>query len=109
MIVCPQSEHGIQEVCRYCFSKNISVTARGAGIGLLGQSISNGVVIDCTKHMNKINEIGEDYVIIQPGIVKGILDRELKKKGKFLPPDPASSNYCTVGDMIANNSRELIV
>ena len=33
-----------------------------------------------------------------------MLDRELKKKGKFLPPDPASSNYCTIGGMIANNS-----
>jgi glycolate oxidase len=104
LIVCPQSEHDVQEVCRYCFSKNIPVTARGAGTGLLGQSLTNSVLIDCTKHMNRITEIGDDYVIIQPGIVKGILDRELKKKGKFLPPDPASSNYCTIGGMIANNS-----
>ncbi|MGI0005037.1 MAG: FAD-binding oxidoreductase, partial [Nitrososphaera sp.] len=37
-------------------------------------------------------------------MVKGVLDRELKKRGKFLPPDPASSNYCTIGGMIADNS-----
>src|ERR671939_424300 len=104
LIVCPQSEDDIQEVCRYCFSKNIPVTARGAGTGLLGQSLSNSVLTDCTKHMNNITEIGDNYVVVQPGLVKGILDRELKKKGKFLPPDPASSNYCTIGGMIANNS-----
>jgi glycolate dehydrogenase FAD-linked subunit len=104
LIVCPESENDIQEVCRYCFSKNVSVTARGAATGLLGQSLSDSVLIDCTKHMNKITEIADDYVIIEPGIVKGVLDRELKKKGKFLPPDPASGNYCTLGGMIANNS-----
>ena len=54
--------------------------------------------------MNKILEVGTDYVVVQPGLVKGILDKELKKKGKFFPPDPASSNYCTVGGMITNNS-----
>ena len=41
---------------------------------------------------------------VQPGIVKAVLDKELKKKNKFLPPDPASSNFCTIGGMIANNS-----
>lgn len=104
LIVCPRSQYDIQEVCRYCFSKNIPVTARGAGTGLLGQSLSNSVLVDCTKHMNDISEIGDNYVIVQPGVVKGILDKELKKKGKLLPPDPASSNYCTIGGMIANNS-----
>ena len=104
LIVCPRSEYDIQEVCQYCFSKNIPVTARGAGTGLLGQSLSNSLLIDCTKHMNNITEIGDNYVVVQPGVVKGILDKELKKKGKFLPPDPASSNYCTIGGMIANNS-----
>jgi glycolate dehydrogenase FAD-linked subunit len=104
LIVCPESEYDVQEVCRYCFSKNVAVTARGAGTGLLGQSLSDSVLIDCTKYMNKVIEIADDYVIIEPGIVKGVLDRELKKKGKFLPPDPASTNYCTIGGMIANNA-----
>ena len=54
--------------------------------------------------MNKILEAGIDYVVVQPGLVKGVLDKELKKERKFLPPDPASSNYCTVGGMVANNS-----
>lgn len=54
--------------------------------------------------MNKILEISDDNVVVQPGLVKGILDKELKKKGKLFPPDPASSNYCTIGGMIANNS-----
>src|ERR671931_2175618 len=104
VIVCPMDEYDIQKICQHGFSKNVSITARGAGTGLLGQSLSNNIVIDFTKYMNKIIEIGADYIIVQPGFVKGVVDKELKKKRKFLPPDPASSNYCTIGGMIANNS-----
>ena len=103
-VVYPVDKYDIEEICKYCFSKNVPITARGAGTGLLGQSLSNSIVIDFTKYMNKIMEIGTDYIEVQPGVVKGILDKELKKRGKFLPPDPASSNYCTIGGMIANNS-----
>ncbi len=104
IVVRPIDRYDVEKISKYCFSKNVPITARGAGTGLLGQSLSNSIVIDFTKYMNKIMEIGTDYVEVQPGVVKGILDRELKKRGKFLPPDPASSNYCTVGGMIANNS-----
>jgi FAD/FMN-containing dehydrogenase len=104
VIVCPLDEYDLSEICQYGYSRNISITARGAGTGLLGQSLNDNIIIDFTKHMNKILEIGTDYVLVQPGLVKGVLDKELKKRGKFLPPDPASSNYCTIGGMIANNS-----
>ncbi|HEY7508443.1 MAG TPA: FAD-binding oxidoreductase [Nitrososphaera sp.] len=94
----------VQEACRYAFSKKVPVTGRGAGTGLLGQSLSEGIVLDFARHMDRVLEVGEDYVRVEPGIVKGVLDKELKKKNKFLPPDPASSNYCTIGGMIADNS-----
>jgi glycolate oxidase len=103
-IAYPLDEHDLSRICQYGYSKNISITARGAGTGLLGQSLNNQIILDLTKHMNKILEIGPDYVLVQPGLVKGVLDKELKKRGKFLPPDPASTNYCTIGGMIANNS-----
>ncbi|HZD36414.1 MAG TPA: FAD-binding oxidoreductase [Nitrososphaeraceae archaeon] len=103
-IVYPLDEYDLSRICQYGYSKNISITARGAGTGLLGQSLNSSIILDFTKHMNKILEIGADYVLVQPGLVKGVLDKELRKRGKFLPPDPASSNYCTVGGMIANNS-----
>jgi len=101
----PKNEGDLQEICRYASARYISLTARGAGTGLLGQSLSNGgLVLDFTRHMKRVLETGDDYVIVEPGMVKGVLDRELKKRGKFLPPDPASSNYCTIGGMIADNS-----
>jgi glycolate oxidase len=66
--------------------------------------LSSGIVLDFTANMNKVIEIGDDYVTVQPGIIKGILDNELVKKRKFFPPNPASGNFCTIGGMVANNS-----
>jgi glycolate oxidase len=100
----PADEDDVQRLCEYASSKKIPITARGAGTGLLGQSLSYGIVLDFSKHMDRIIDIDNDYVTVQPGIVKRMLDKELKKRNKFLPPDPASSNYCTIGGMIADNS-----
>ncbi len=82
----PTDKYDIEEICQYSFTKNSPITARD------GQSLSNNVVIDFTKHMNQIIEIEDDYVLVEPGTVKGVLDRELRRRGKFLLPDPASSN-----------------
>ncbi|HVD08835.1 MAG TPA: FAD-binding oxidoreductase, partial [Nitrososphaeraceae archaeon] len=100
----PSDKYDVQKICNFAYNRGIPVTCRGAGTGLLGQSLSDGIIVDLTKKMNKILEFGEDYVIVQPGVVKTVLDKELAKKGKFIPPDPASSNYCTIGGMISNNS-----
>ena len=103
-VVNPMDIYDIQKICQYGLTNNLPIPARGAGTGLLGQSLSNGVLIDFTKHMNQIIEIEDNNVVAEPGTVKGVLDRELRRRGQFLPPDPASSNYCTIGEMIANNS-----
>ena len=100
----PSDEQDVMKICAYAHDHSIPITCRGAGTGLLGQSLSTGIVLDFTKKMNKILEIEDDYVVVQPGIVKAVLDKELAKRNKFIPPDPASSNYCTIGGMIANNS-----
>ncbi|HJT83410.1 MAG TPA: FAD-binding oxidoreductase [Nitrososphaeraceae archaeon] len=103
-VVQVKDKEDISNICKYAYLNDLSVTGRGAGTGLLGQSLNSGICIDFTKYMTKIIELENDYVIVEPGIVKGVLDKELRKRGKFLPPDPASSNYCTIGGMIANNS-----
>ena len=104
LIYKPLDADDVSNFCKFCNDNHISITARGAGTGLLGQSLSSGVILDFAANMNKIIEMGDDYAIVQPGLVKGILDHELSKKRKFFPADPASGNFCTIGGMVANNS-----
>ncbi len=106
-LVCfPKEEDDIKVSLSFAAKNGLSISCRGAGTSLLGQSLSNGIVLDFTKYMNKILELDlqSNTVSVQPGIVKGLLDKELRKHNKFLPPNPASSNYCTIGGMVSNNS-----
>lgn len=105
-VVLPKSVEDVIKVVKFASNNNLPIIARGGGTGLAGQAVGDGIIIDFTKYMNKIVEINvkENYVIAEPGIYKGILDRELKKHGKFLPPDPSSANYCALGGMIATNA-----
>jgi FAD/FMN-containing dehydrogenase len=84
LILFPLDEYDLAEICLYGYSKNVSITARGAGTGLLGQSLNDKIIIDFTKHMNKILEIESDHVLVQPGMVKGVLDKELKSPNRPL-------------------------
>lgn len=106
MICFPKDKDDIIELIESTKNNNMPITCRGAGTGLIGNSLSNGLIMDFTRFMNKIVDIDieNNVVYTQPGIVKAILDKELKKLGKYIPPDPASSNYCTIGGMISNNS-----
>lgn len=105
-VVYPKDKQDVAAVVRYCYEHGVSVTPRGAGSGLAGQSIGKGIIIDLSRHMNHILKVNEDdwTVRVQPGIVLSSLNKTLKPSGKFFPPDPSSSDYCTIGGMIANNS-----
>jgi FAD/FMN-containing dehydrogenase len=106
-LVCfPKDEDDIKVSLNYAIKNGLSISCRGAGTSLLGQSLSNGLVLDFTKYMNQIQDLDlqSNCVRVQPGVVKGLLDKELRKHNKFLPPNPASSNYCTIGGMVSNNS-----
>lgn len=104
MVFVPEDVTDVINICQYAFGKETPVTPRGGGTGLLGQALTKGIVVDTSKHLNRIIETEENHVVVEPGVVKAVLDKELEKKGKFLPPDPSSSNFCTIGGMIANNS-----
>jgi glycolate oxidase len=104
MVFVPEDVTDVINMCHYAYEREIPLTARGGGTGLVGQALTQGVVVDISRHFNRIIEIEETNVLVEPGVVKAVLDKELKKKGKFLPPDPSSSNFCTLGGMIANNS-----
>src|SRR5690606_32116807 len=58
---------------------------------------------------NKIIEIDNQNLTatVQPGVVTGVLQKEVEKYGLFYPPDPGSLNVCTIGGNVANNAGGL--
>ncbi len=82
----------------------ISLTARGNGTDQGGGPINTGIIVDFMKHMDHILEIGDDYVVVQPGCLYGRMQKELKKRGRYIPSYPASIEIATIGGAVANNA-----
>ena len=82
--------------------KALKITPRGGGTGTNGQSLTNGIVVDLSKHMNKILHIDpiNRTATVQAGVVKDQLNLELKKYGLFFAPELSTSNRATIGGMI---------
>ncbi|MEG0965324.1 MAG: FAD-binding and (Fe-S)-binding domain-containing protein [Pseudomonas sp.] len=82
--------------------KEVKLTPRGGGTGTNGQSLTDGIVVDLSRHMNSILEINveERWVRVQAGVVKDQLNAALKPHGLFFAPELSTSNRATVGGMI---------
>ncbi|MGH8345651.1 MAG: FAD-binding oxidoreductase, partial [Pseudomonas sp.] len=82
--------------------RQIKLTPRGGGTGTNGQSLTDGIVVDLSRHMNTILEINvaERWVRVQAGVVKDQLNAALPPHGLFFAPELSTSNRATVGGMI---------
>lgn len=109
-VLFPQDEEQISQIIKLANQEKFNVVPRGAGTGLSGGSIpvDNSVVVVMTK-WNKILEVDTNNLTawVQPGVVTGILQKEVEKFGLFYPPDPGSLNVCTIGGNVANNAGGL--
>ena len=93
-------------VIRATADENISITPRGAGTSLVGNSIGEGLIIDFSRHNRKIDKLNIDKrsVCVGAGVVLDQLNTFLKPHGFCFGPDVATSSRATIGGMIANNS-----
>ncbi|HIF9069010.1 TPA: D-2-hydroxyglutarate dehydrogenase YdiJ [Photobacterium damselae] len=80
----------------------IRFSPRGGGTGTNGQSLTSGIVVDLSRHLNQILEINIDqqYVRVQTGVIKDQLNDALRPLGYFFSPDLSTSNRATIGGMI---------
>ena len=80
----------------------VKFSPRGGGTGTNGQSLTSGIVVDVSRHMNNVLEINpeEGWVKVQAGVVKDQLNDALRPHGFFFAPDLSTSNRATIGGMI---------
>ena len=82
--------------------RQVVLTPRGGGTGTNGQSLTQGVVVDLSRHMNRILEINveERWARVEAGVVKDQLNAALEPHGLFFAPELSTSNRATIGGMI---------
>jgi FAD/FMN-containing dehydrogenase/Fe-S oxidoreductase len=105
-VVAPRDAADVAAVVGYAIAEVVPVVARGAGSGLAGESLSDGIVLDMTRYLNKIigTEDNGRTVVCEPGVVLDDLNKYLAQFGRKIGPDPSSANRAVIGGCVANNS-----
>ena len=86
--------------------REVTVAARGGGTGTNGQSLTDGIVVDLSRHMNRIVSIdpAARTVRVEAGVVKDQLNAALKPHGLYFAPELSTSNRATIGGMISTDA-----
>src|SRR3990172_8922174 len=104
-VVQPNSVGEIQALFKFSQGQRIPMTFRAAGTNLTGQAVTDGILVDISKHWERYRtEAGGALLRAQPGIVGGFLNNALKPYGRRIGPDPASIDACMLGGILSNNS-----
>jgi FAD/FMN-containing dehydrogenase/Fe-S oxidoreductase len=105
-VVYPKHEADLRELVKFACEKKVSLIPRAAGTSLAGQVVGKGMVVDVSRHMNRILEINEEerWVRVEPGVILDELNIALRSTGLFFSPETSTSNRSMIGGMIGNNS-----
>ncbi|MGW0822152.1 FAD-binding and (Fe-S)-binding domain-containing protein [Streptomyces sp. NPDC002845] len=105
-VVSPRDADDVAAALSVCHARGVPVVARGGGTSIAGQATGTGVVLDFTRHMNRVLSLdpGERLAVVQPGLVLDRLQEVAAPHGLRFGPDPSTHSRCTLGGMIGNNS-----
>jgi FAD/FMN-containing dehydrogenase/Fe-S oxidoreductase len=102
----PRTAKQAAEAIKVAADNGISVVPRGAGTGLTGGALGDGLVVDFARHNGQITDFNaeERTVRVGAGVVLDQLNNWLQPHGLWFGPDVATSSRATLGGMIGNNS-----
>lgn len=105
-VVLPRSTDDVDAVMAVAREEGAPVLPRGAGTSQCGQTVGRAVVVDTSRHLNRVLEVDAEArtAKVEPGVVLDHLNRRLAPLGLFFPVDVATANRATLGGMAGNNS-----
>jgi FAD/FMN-containing dehydrogenase/Fe-S oxidoreductase len=105
-VVFPRDADDIAATVAAAREHEVPVVARGAGTSLAGQTVGPGLVLDLSRHLNRIVALDPEArtARVEPGVVQDQLNRAAAGHGLMFGPDTSTSNRATIGGMIGNNS-----
>jgi FAD/FMN-containing dehydrogenase/Fe-S oxidoreductase len=105
-VVRPLDTDDLTEVIRVCRDHEAPVTLRGGGTSLAGQATNRAVVVDISRHLNRIVELDPERRLarVEPGVILDDLRAAAERHHLTFGPDPATHDRCTLGGMLGNDS-----
>lgn len=105
-VVAPRDADDVAAALSVCRTHGVPVVPRGGGTSIAGQATGTGIVLDFTRHMNRLLSLDPEArtAVVQPGLVLDRLQEAAAPHGLRFGPDPSTHSRCTLGGMIGNNS-----
>ncbi|MCM0018956.1 MAG: FAD-binding protein [Tagaea sp.] len=103
-VVIPRNAEAARIAIQIANEMGVPVLPRGGGTSQCGQTVGAALVIDTSKHLNKLLAVEGDTATVEPGIVLDHLNAQLKSTGLWFPVDVSTSAQATIGGMAGNNS-----
>jgi FAD/FMN-containing dehydrogenase len=110
-VAIPSSLEDIKNLIQFAHTNKTSLIPRTAGTSLAGQVVGNGIVVDVSKHFNQILEINttENWVRVQPGVIRDELNLFLKPYGLFFGPETSTANRAMIGGMVPRTTNDNVI
>ncbi|MGW1349644.1 FAD-binding and (Fe-S)-binding domain-containing protein [Streptomyces sp. NPDC002409] len=104
--VAPRDADDVSAALAVCREHGVPVVPRGGGTSIAGQATGTGVVLDLTRHLDRIVALDAPSrtAVVQPGVILDDLRAAAAPHGLTFGPDPSTHGRCTIGGMIGNNS-----
>ncbi|MBI4614615.1 MAG: FAD-binding protein [Planctomycetes bacterium] len=105
-VVIPRTIEAVVRTVEIARDLGVPILPRGAGTSLAGQAIGRAIVLDLSKHIDRILEVNpaERWARVEPGVIQDHLNHAVAPHGLLFGPDTATSAQATLGGMIGNNS-----
>lgn len=105
-VALPRNITELRETVAWAGHTGTPLIARGAGSGIPGSPVGDGVVVDVRERMPRLLRVdaARREALTSAGITQAELNREAQRSGLRLPPDPSSSGWATLGGMVATNA-----
>src|SRR5688572_1289400 len=105
-VVVPQTEEDALAAFRIGIEEGVPVLPRGGGTSQCGQTVGAALVIDHSRHLNRVLAFDKDArtATVQPGVILDQLNAYLRPHGLWYPVDVSTSAQATLGGMAGNNS-----
>lgn len=105
-VVVPRAATDIAAALDAAREAGLPLTMRGGGTSQCGQTVNSGLIVDCSKYLDRILDLDVEgrRAVVEPGIVLDDLNRALKPHGLWFPVDVSTGSRATIGGMVGNNS-----
>ena len=106
VVAFPRSADEIVAALTVCRDRGVPVVSRGGGTSIAGNALSTGLVLDTSRHLNRVIAVDPEArtAVVQPGTVLDDITAAAAPHGLRFGPDPSTHSRATIGGAIGNNA-----